>query len=517
MWRADDAQGNEAAKVRWEIVPYTRGQGLDLGCGAYKAFAHFVGVDNGKDQQLFGIKMAPDVVVDSCERLDCFADASQDFVFSSHLLEHLDDYAGALKEWWRVIRPGGHLLLYLPHRDLYPRIGQPGANPDHRHDFAPVDIKNAMRALGGWTLLVNQTRNAGNEYSFLQVWKKRADLLQCDATLLPRSSRRKACVVRYGGFGDMLQAAAIFPELKRQGYHLTVMTTPRGQSMLANDPHVDAFFIQDEDQVPNPQLMDFWDYQSRQFERWINLSESIEGNLLTIPGRANHLWPHVMRHKYLNHNYHEFTAEIAGLPFKPEGRFYPSEAETAEVSALVDKSRFNIVYALSGSSQHKFYAGMDQVIACLLSGLPEVHLFLAGDEACRLLEQGWENEPRVSLLCGKQSIRQTLTLAQLADCVVGPETGVLNAVGFDPRVAKVCLLSHSSVENLTKHWRNAFPIEPVDTDCYPCHRLHYGMKFCREHLATGAAMCQMSIDPQTIVAAITAVYQSWGRACREGA
>lgn len=97
MWRADDPQCNEAAKIRWEIVPYTRGQGLDLGCGPEKAFPHFVGVDNRKDVELFGIDMAPDIVVETCERLPDYADASQDFVFSSHLLEHIDDQAAALR------------------------------------------------------------------------------------------------------------------------------------------------------------------------------------------------------------------------------------------------------------------------------------------------------------------------------------------------------------------------------------------------------------------------------------
>ena len=32
VWRIDDPQGFEADKVRFEIVPYTRGIGLDLGC-----------------------------------------------------------------------------------------------------------------------------------------------------------------------------------------------------------------------------------------------------------------------------------------------------------------------------------------------------------------------------------------------------------------------------------------------------------------------------------------------------
>lgn len=506
MWSPDGEQGNEAAKVRFDIVEFTRGHGLDLGCGPNKAFPHFVGVDNLKDVSLFGIEFTPDKVVETCEMLPEFADESQDFVFSSHLLEHISAYQSALAEWWRVIKPGGYLVLYLPHKDLYPKIGQPGANIDHKHDFEQNDITNVMRSFGGWSLIVNELRADGNEYSFLQVYQKRDDPKQLNTYLTAPRPKKKACVVRYGGFGDMLQAAGVLPALKDEGFHVTVMTTPRGKSVIEHDPHVDAFFIQDDDQVPNHLLCEFWEHQAKKFDRFVNLSESVEGTLLALPGRANHGWSHLMRHKHLNQNYHEFTADIAGVPFRPDGKFYPSAEEVEKISTMVNKDCFNIVFALSGSSQHKFYAGQDAVIARVLLEIPNSIIYLTGDEACKILEAGWEKEPRVRLLSGEQTIRETLTLAQLCDCVVGPETGVLNSVAFESRIGKVCLLSHSSIENLTKHWINSYAIEPQGIDCYPCHRLHYGMKFCREDAETGTAMCQKSIDPGRVFEAIKAVF-----------
>lgn len=510
VWRPSDPQGNESGKVRWEIVPYTRGKGLDLGCGPHKAFPHFTGVDSCKDTELFGIDMKPDVVVDTCERLEGIDDGSQDFVFSSHLLEHIEDYRAALKEWWRVVKDDGYLVLYLPHKDLYPNVGTEGANPDHKHDFTPADIKDAMREMGGWSMVENQTRDDGMEYSFLQVYQKRSDGKQLNEwAKYDNKSRKKACVVRYGGFGDMLQAAGVFPALKAQGFHITVMTTPRGHSVIEHDPNVDAFYLQDDDQVPNHLLHEFWEYQSKKYDRFINLSESIEGTLLALPGRASHIWPHDIRHKYLNRNYHEFTAELAGVPFKPNGFFYPTKDEARKAGELAAKDRFNVVYALSGSSQHKFYAGQDNVIAAVLLNIPEAQVFMVGDAACKLLEQGWENEPRVTCLSGEQTIRESLALAQKSNVVLGPETGILNAVAFESDIAKVCLLSHSSIENLTKHWVNAYPIEPVNTACYPCHKLHYGMKHCKEHAETGTAMCQISIEPQRVVDCVMDAYGKW--------
>jgi len=503
-WRLDDPQGDEAGKIKYLVVPYTRGIGLDLGCGPKKAFPHFIGVDSCKDSELFGIEMKPDVKVESCERLDDFNTESCDFVFSSHLLEHIEDYRAALTEWWRVIKPGGHLVLYLPHRDLYPNVGEEGANPDHKHDFHLTDIVAAMKQVGGWDLLMDEVRDEDREYSFLQVFRKRDDGVH-EFPCYDPPPEFSACVVRYGGFGDQIQASNILPALKRAGYHVTVITTPKGQDILREDPHVDAWLIQDDEQVPNVELGDFFAAWQARFDKWINLCESVEGTLLAMPGRANHGWPVNLRRKVMGRNYLEFTAELAEVPYSSEAKFYATEAEIEKVSALVpDPAGADLImFALSGSSVHKFYPWQDHVIAEVLDRNPRAHFVLVGDMACKILEAGLEEHPRITCLSGEIAIRETLALAQLMTCVVGPETGVLNAVAFDPDVRKVCLLSHSSHENLTKHWVNSVAIcPPAEVSCYPCHRLHYDRRFCPEHQETGAAMCQASIPPADVAAAV---------------
>src|SRR3990167_9570903 len=172
VWRAEDPQCNEAGKVLWELVPYTRGLGLDIGCGPAKAFPHFIGVDNRKDTALFGIKMDPDMTVPDATSLSMWSDKSVDFIFSSHMLEHIVDYKGCLREWWRLIKEGGHLCLYLPDEDEYPKVGTPGANPDHKWDVNYDKIVDAMKEIGSWDLLRFEKRNQGAEYSLFFVFKK---------------------------------------------------------------------------------------------------------------------------------------------------------------------------------------------------------------------------------------------------------------------------------------------------------------------------------------------------------
>jgi len=44
-------------------------------------------------------------------------DNSVDFVISSHVIEHFPDPIKALKEWYRVVKPGGYLYIIAPHKD----------------------------------------------------------------------------------------------------------------------------------------------------------------------------------------------------------------------------------------------------------------------------------------------------------------------------------------------------------------------------------------------------------------
>lgn len=348
--------------------------------------------------------------------------------------------------------------------------------------------------------------------------------------ILPsKPTGKSACVVRYGGFGDSIQAANILPELKRQGYTVTFMTTPRGQEILKHDPHIDEWMLQDDDQVPNQELPLYWAAMAKRFDKFINLSESVEGTLLAFPGRTNHSWPLSVRKKEMDKNYLEWTAQLSELPYRSDGKFYPSDDEVVKAKGyLADfkntlggplkmmeraPDRFNILWCLAGSSMHKFYPHQDTVIERVLAEIPEAAVIFSGDYPCKLLEQGWETEPRVKCESGAMGIRDTLTLAQQVDCVVGPETGVLNAVAFEP-VPKVVMLSHSTVENLTKHWVNTYSlVAPVDESVgcknQACHRLHYGKEFCFEDPETGAASCQKAITPERAFQAIHMAYIEW--------
>ena len=549
MWSLDGPQGAESSKVRWDIVPYMRGLALDLGCGPYKVFPHFTGVDSTKDTAMFGIQMRPDVKAD-VTNLERFASGAYDCVYSSHTLEHVEDYVSTLKEWWRLVKTGGYLILYLPHASLYPQCskaakeewrewceknpvekfngvahavevfaderrakgltkigeiyaGTPFTNPDHKNDFLPADIVAAMKKIGGgFDLVVNEERNGGEEYSFLQIFKKISSGVK-ESWKEPKPEKTVA-VVRYGAIGDQMMASSVLPWLKDQGYHVTYYCqSGPGHECIKHDPHIDRFIIQDKDSVPPQFLGEFWGNEKKKYTKWINLSESVEGTLLACPDRVQFEWPNELRAKYLDRNYLEWTHELAQVPPPFRAKFYSTDSE--KEWAKKEKSKFGrtILWSLAGSSGHKAWPHIDAVIAALMLGYRDVHVVLVGDDLCQILEQGWGKEPRVHCRSGKWTIRQSLSFAEIADLVVGTETGLLNAVGLMD-VPKIINLSHSSEEMLTKHWVNVSVLkQPEGGPCKksPCRQLHGGngtdpWTDCPKHAETGTALCQEAITPE---------------------
>jgi SAM-dependent methyltransferase len=68
--------------------------------------------------------------------LNDIKDETYDFVHSSHCLEHLSDPRQGLQNWFRVLRPGGHLIVTVPDEDLYEQGQFPSTfNADHRWTF----------------------------------------------------------------------------------------------------------------------------------------------------------------------------------------------------------------------------------------------------------------------------------------------------------------------------------------------------------------------------------------------
>lgn len=135
------------------ITRYFVGDGIDIGCGndPISLYAElFPAMKSLKPWDL------PD---GDAQMLAGVADECFDFVHSSHCLEHMLAPALALQNWFRVLKPGGHLIVLVPDEDLYEMGVFPSCNnADHKWTFTlwkesswcdkSVNVLDLVKALG---------------------------------------------------------------------------------------------------------------------------------------------------------------------------------------------------------------------------------------------------------------------------------------------------------------------------------------------------------------------------------
>ena len=162
---------SETAKIRHEAVRYCTGRGVDLGCGGDKVTLSAIGFDLEEPYTHVGddvIEMKGDA------RELPFNDNVLDFVYSSHLLEDFPNTGNVLKEWIRVIKPGGYLILYLPdekkYREYCKRTGHPSNEAHKIEEMSCQYIENKLKSFEG--TIIKKIEQHG-DYSFFIVWRKK--------------------------------------------------------------------------------------------------------------------------------------------------------------------------------------------------------------------------------------------------------------------------------------------------------------------------------------------------------
>lgn len=140
---------SETSKCRKRLAKFCIGYGVDLGFGGDAITDHSIRIDlpspyastEGQSVQLGG----------DCQSLYWFKDATLDFVYSSHLLEDYENTKDVLKEWLRVLKTGGNLIIFCPDEEIYrkhcKKTGQ-YYNTNHKHaDFSLKKIKKILASL----------------------------------------------------------------------------------------------------------------------------------------------------------------------------------------------------------------------------------------------------------------------------------------------------------------------------------------------------------------------------------
>jgi len=152
----------EVDHCRHRLMKYCRGQGLDLGCGLSKIRTDAIGID----------LYCPAADMNGDARiLDNYPNDYFDYVFSSHLLEEIDNTEMTIREWLRILKPGGNLVLYQADKNVYYSFGDSRCNKNHKHHFTKDELWDIINKIGNVKLLHIQDP-IGEEWSFELVVQK---------------------------------------------------------------------------------------------------------------------------------------------------------------------------------------------------------------------------------------------------------------------------------------------------------------------------------------------------------
>ncbi len=102
--------------------------------------------------------------------LSPIANETYDFLLSSHMIEHTANPIKALKEWRRVIKEGGHLILVIPHKDGTFDHNRPITTLDHliqdyENDITEKDLTHMDEILDLHDLSMDLEAGTHQEFS----------------------------------------------------------------------------------------------------------------------------------------------------------------------------------------------------------------------------------------------------------------------------------------------------------------------------------------------------------------
>lgn len=451
---------NPQAWIRYRIVGYMVGKGISYGLGGDLFPKQAI----APSKFSLNIDLLPHPTVNICgDEFDCLANDAFDHVIVGQRLEVAENPQDIIKRLTNKLKLNGHLILVLPKM----------SNDDRVRWKFNTDSLNDLVRWGSWKIKAQYDRQDHLVWVLKKVLGRQGLVPQT-----PKPTKPSVCIVRYGALGDMVILSPLIEKFKQDGYHVTMNVTPYSVAILDNNPNVDNIIIQEREAIPNGELGPYWDEWRPEYDKYINLSESLEGALLKVEGRRDFFTTQAWRHEQCNKNYYDHTMTLGGYAecVGTRGKLYFSKSEIwdAQKFRSQHKNKFIVMWSLNGSSHHKIYPLMEPVLRDFLAQHPDALCMTIGDKMATMLEF---DHPQVMKTAGQWPLRKVLATLSLVDCVVGPESLHTNTAGcFD--VPKITLLSHSTHENLCKHFTNDYCLSPQNTPCWPCHQLHYTMESC---------------------------------------
>lgn len=170
----DEARKTNALRGPAFIGRYLGGKVIDIGAGADLVAPHAERFDLEEGDANLITQHRPG--------------GAYDAVHSSHCLEHMVDPVAALAQWWTLLKPGGYLVLVVPHEDLYEQGIWPSIfNRDHKSTFR-------LGKAGSWSNVSHDVRTLVSALPDSEIVAAEVQDIHYDHALMlrPGAFRRKS-------------------------------------------------------------------------------------------------------------------------------------------------------------------------------------------------------------------------------------------------------------------------------------------------------------------------------------
>ncbi len=170
---------SEASKWRHLVAPYLTGNGVEIATGGDPMVPHAIQIELSEasyahynsGQPLRGpVQWRDDNAITNLP----FKDNTLDFLCNSHIIEDYFDWAPLLKEWVRVLKPGGRLVICVPDKKRWAAALAKGQPPNcaHKHESYVGELTEHCTPLGVKTIMEAFTEIPPGDYNIAYVGMK---------------------------------------------------------------------------------------------------------------------------------------------------------------------------------------------------------------------------------------------------------------------------------------------------------------------------------------------------------
>lgn len=172
---------SETEKYRSLTVPYCVGNGIDIGSGGDPVVPSAIQMELPEEAYgSYNNYRVPKSVIQWRSYRSVFdlpfRDRVLDYVYSCHLIEDYLDWNLILREWVRVIRPGGFLVIVVPDKGKWQEAVSKGQPPNdaHRHEASVGELSGFVETLGLEVIRDSLTGLNESDYSIVFIARKRS-------------------------------------------------------------------------------------------------------------------------------------------------------------------------------------------------------------------------------------------------------------------------------------------------------------------------------------------------------